>query len=95
MMNWMMQIFSTLLRACLTGLIHLYQFFLSPLLGTNCRHLPSCSDYAKDALNMHGPLRGLYFALKRILRCHPWAKPMVDPVPSPLKKPTPAVKVKG
>jgi putative component of membrane protein insertase Oxa1/YidC/SpoIIIJ protein YidD len=40
-------------------------------------------------------LRGSYFALKRILRCHPWAEPMVDPVPSPLKKPTPAVKVKG
>ncbi|MDA0844898.1 MAG: membrane protein insertion efficiency factor YidD [Proteobacteria bacterium] len=83
------------MRVCLTGLIQLYQFFLSPLLGANCRHLPSCSHYAKDALNMHGPLRGSYFALKRILRCHPWAEPMVDPVPSPLKKPTPAVKAKG
>jgi len=95
MMNWMMQTVSTLVRVCLTGLIQLYQFCLSPLLGANCRHLPSCSHYAKDALNMHGPLRGSYFALKRILRCHPWAEPMVDPVPLPLKKPTPAVKVKG
>ena len=95
MMNWMVQTVSTLVRECLTGLIQLYQFCLSPLLGANCRHLPSCSHYAKDALNMHGPLRGSYFALKRILRCHPWAEPMVDPVPSPLKKPTPAVKVKG
>ena len=95
MMNWMMQTVSTLVRVCLTGLIQLYQFCLSPLLGANCRHLPSCSHYAKDALNMHGPLRGSYFALKRILRCHPWAEPMFDPVPSPLKKPTPAVKVKG
>ena len=95
MMKQMTRKASTLLRVCLTGLIQLYQFCLSPLLGTNCRHLPSCSDYAKDALNMHGPLRGSYFALKRILRCHPWAEPMVDPVPLPLKKPTPAVKVKG
>ena len=85
-MSWTMQMVSTLVRVCLTGLVQLYQLCLSPLLGTNCRHLPTCSHYAKDALDMHGPLRGSYFALKRILRCHPWAKPMVDPVPSPLKK---------
>ena len=95
MMKQMTQTISTLVRLCLTGLIQLYQFCLSPLLGANCRHLPSCSHYAKDALNMHGPLRGSYFTLKRILRCHPWAEPMVDPVPSPLKKPTLAEKVKG
>ena len=95
MMKQMTRTASTLLRVCLTGFIQLYQFCLSPLLGTNCRHLPSCSHYAKDALKMHGPLRGSYFALKRILRCHPWAEPMVDPVPSTLKKPTPTEKVKG
>ena len=95
MMKQMTRTVSALVRVSLTGLIQLYQICLSPLLGTNCRHLPSCSHYAKDALNMHGPLRGSYFALKRILRCHPWAEPMVDPVPSPLKKPTPDVKVKG
>ena len=94
-MSWTMQMVSTLVRVCLTGLVQLYQLCLSPLLGTNCRHLPTCSHYAKDALDMHGPLRGSYFALKRILRCHPWAKPMVDPVPSPLKKLTPALKIKG
>ena len=86
MMKQMTRTASTLLRVCLTGFIQLYQFCLSPLLGTNCRHLPSCSHYAKDALNMHGPLRGSYFALKRILRCHPWTEPMVDPVPPLLKK---------
>ena len=95
MMKQMTRTASTLVRVCLTGLIQLYQFCLSPLLGANCRHLPSCSHYAKDALTIHGPLRGSYFALKRILRCHPWAEPIVDPVPSPLKKSTPAVKVKG
>ena len=90
-----MQMVSTLVRLCLTSLIQLYQLCLSPLLGANCRHLPTCSHYAKDALDMHGPLRGSYFALKRILRCHPWAEPMIDPVPSPLKKLKSAVKVKG
>ena len=85
MMVWMLQKVSTAVRLCLTGLIQLYQICLSPLLGANCRHLPSCSHYAKDALNMHGPLRGSYFALKRILRCHPWAEPIVDPVPLPKK----------
>ena len=86
-MKWMIQTVSASVCICLTGLIQLYQLFLSPLFGANCRHLPSCSHYAKDALNMHGPLRGSYFALKRILRCHPWTEPMVDPVPSQLKKP--------
>ena len=95
MMKRMMQIISTSVLVCLTGLIQLYQYMLSPLLGANCRHLPSCSHYAKDALKMHGPLRGSYFAVKRILRCHPWVEPNFDPVPSPLKKPTPAIKVKG
>ena len=84
-MNWMMQTVSSLVCIFLTGLIQLYQFCISPLLGANCRHLPSCSHYAKDALKMHGPLRGSYFALKRILRCHPWAEPIVDPVPSQKK----------
>ena len=65
----------------LLGLIAFYRLFISPLLGANCRHLPTCSQYAKDAVNAHGPLHGSYYALKRILRCHPWAKPTVDPVP--------------
>ena len=95
MINRIMVTVSVLMRLCLISLIWLYQIFVSPLFGVNCRHLPSCSHYAKDALNMYGPLRGSYFAVKRILRCHPWAKPMFDPVPLPLKKRTSAVKVKG
>ena len=58
-----------------------YRLFVSPLLGANCRHLPTCSQYAKDAVIMHGPLRGSYYALKRILYCHPLTKSMFDPVP--------------
>ena len=65
----------------LLELIEGYRLFVSPLLAANCRHLPTCSQYAKDAVTIHGPLRGTYYALKRILRCHPWAKPMLDPVP--------------
>jgi len=71
---------------CLLGLIAIYRLFISPLLGTNCRHLPTCSQYAKDAVIVHGPLHGSYYALKRILRCHPWAKPKVDMVPPFLNK---------
>jgi len=58
----------------------LYQACVSPFIGAQCRHLPTCSQYAKDALSLHGPLRGSWYALKRILRCHPWATPVFDPV---------------
>lgn len=54
---------------------------ISPLLGANCRYNPTCSHYAIDALKIHGPLKGLYFALKRILSCHPWGGNGYDPVP--------------
>ena len=62
-------------------LIWVYRLFISPLLGANCRHLPTCSEYAMEAVQRHGPLRGGMFALKRISRCHPWAMPAFDPVP--------------
>ena len=70
----------------LLGLIVIYRLLISPLLGAHCRHLPTCSQYAKDAVITHGPLHGSYYALKRILRCHPWAEPKVDPVPSLLNR---------
>ncbi len=62
-------------------MIWLYQACISPFLGAQCRHLPTCSQYAKDAVEIHGPLQGSWYALKRILRCHPWAPPAFDPVP--------------
>ena len=65
----------------LHGLFWLYQACVSPFMGAQCRHLPTCSQYAKDAVSQHGPLRGSWYALKRILRCHPWATPVFDPVP--------------
>lgn len=76
-----MSMLTRVLAMPLLGLIWVYRMCLSPLLGANCRHLPTCSEYARDAVILHGPLRGGIFALKRISRCHPWADPAFDPVP--------------
>ena len=65
----------------LLGLIWVYKLTLSPVLGTNCRFYPSCSDYALEAVSRHGPLRGAALMVKRILRCHPFHPGGVDPVP--------------
>ena len=62
-------------------MIKLYQFLLSPLLGQNCRFHPTCSQYAIEALNEHGPLKGGYLSIRRILKCHPFNEGGVDPVP--------------
>jgi putative membrane protein insertion efficiency factor len=62
-------------------LIRLYQRALSPLLGPRCRYYPSCSQYAHEALEEHGLARGLWFALRRIGRCHPLHPGGFDPVP--------------
>ena len=58
-----------------------YQWFVRPLIGANCRFLPTCSDYAIGALCTHGALRGGVLAGKRILRCNPWHEGGYDPVP--------------
>ena len=69
------------LNAILRGLVRLYQLFLSPVLPPSCRYVPSCSDYALEALAQHGPLRGLWLAARRLARCHPWGGSGYDPVP--------------
>ena len=63
--------------------IRLYQLFISPLLGTNCRFSPSCSQYALEALDHHGACRGSLLIVKRLCRCHPWGGAGYDPVPNP------------
>jgi len=63
------------------GLIEVYRVALSPLLGPRCRYLPSCSEYAAEALRLHGLLRGGRLAVARLLRCHPWGGSGIDPVP--------------
>lgn len=62
-------------------LIRTYQTMLSPLLPRSCRFYPSCSHYAIDALKEHGFLRGIWFILYRLGRCHPWCEGGYDPVP--------------
>lgn len=69
------------MRNLLTALIKLYQWCLSPFLGVNCRFDPSCSSYAIQAINKYGALKGLYLAVLRLGRCHPWCEGGHDPVP--------------
>jgi putative membrane protein insertion efficiency factor len=61
--------------------IRFYQLAISPLLGPSCRFTPTCSEYARQALMKHGPIKGLYLAIWRILRCNPWGGSGYDPVP--------------
>ncbi|WP_375177741.1 membrane protein insertion efficiency factor YidD [Marinobacter mobilis] len=61
--------------------IRFYQYAISPLMANHCRHYPTCSTYAIEAIEHHGPLKGLFLATKRLLRCHPWAEGGYDPVP--------------
>ena len=63
------------------GLVGAYQLTLAPLLGRQCRFLPTCSHYAMEALERHGAIKGGTLALRRILRCHPFAAAGYDPVP--------------
>lgn len=75
---------STLARLAslpLIALIKGYQYGISPLLGPRCRFWPSCSHYALEALQVHGPVRGGWLAVKRLAKCNPWHAGGIDPVP--------------
>jgi len=69
------------MRALLMGLIRVYQWTLSPLLGPRCLFYPSCSCYAHAAIERYGVLRGSRLALRRLLRCHPFSPGGYDPLP--------------
>ncbi len=62
-------------------LIKLYQWIISPWLGSKCRYTPTCSHYGIEALKKYGPVKGLWLTLKRISKCHPWGGHGYDPVP--------------
>lgn len=70
-----------MIRAGLVLLLRIYQAILSPLLPAACRFQPSCSAYAVEAVQRHGPFRGLWLAAKRLLRCRPGCVGGEDPVP--------------
>ncbi|MBO6005408.1 MAG: membrane protein insertion efficiency factor YidD [Paludibacteraceae bacterium] len=61
--------------------IKFYRHFISPMFPPVCRFTPTCSQYALEALQKHGPFKGLYLAVRRILRCNPWGGSGYDPVP--------------
>ncbi|MDD1613824.1 MAG: membrane protein insertion efficiency factor YidD [Methylococcaceae bacterium] len=69
------------MRFMLIAIIKFYKFFISPLLGSNCRFYPSCSSYSLEALQRHGAIIGSYLTLKRLLKCHPFHQGGIDPVP--------------
>ena len=62
-------------------LIRFYQLAISPLIGPRCRYTPTCSQYAREALEKHGLLKGFWLSVKRIARCAPWGGHGYDPVP--------------
>ncbi len=69
------------MKYLLIGLLKAYRFAISPLYGDVCRYYPSCSAYALEAVQVHGSIRGTWLAGRRLLRCHPWARGGLDPVP--------------
>lgn len=82
-MPW--QRFRRVLRKCLVFpfvfLIRFYQVCISPYKPASCRFTPTCSAYALEAFRKHGPVKGLYLTVRRLLRCHPWGGSGYDPVP--------------
>jgi len=71
----------TLYETCVRGALRAYKLTLSPLIGRQCRFLPTCSEYAAQALISHGPWRGAVLAAHRLCRCHPWGGAGYDPPP--------------
>lgn len=73
------------LRNLIVGLLILpvkfYQYVISPMTGASCRYTPTCSAYTVEALKKHGPIKGLWLSIKRIVSCNPWGGHGYDPVP--------------
>lgn len=80
-MRRLYQGFKNLLAKLLIGLIRLYQVTLSPYIGRACRYTPTCSNYGIEAIRKHGPFKGSWLTLKRVLSCNPWGGSGYDPVP--------------
>jgi hypothetical protein len=71
------------MQTALIALLRFYKVAVSPLLGNRCRFYPSCSDYAREAIQYHGAAHGTYLAAKRLCRCHPFSAGGIDLVPPP------------
>ena len=70
-----------MIKRVLLALIRAYQYVLSPWVGGSCRFWPTCSEYAREAIEQHGPLKGSWMMGTRLVRCHPYGRGGVDPVP--------------
>lgn len=80
-LKWLLRVLRSGLVTLLLIPVKLYQWFISPILGASCRYTPTCSQYTVEALKKHGPVKGLYLSIKRILSCNPWGGHGHDPVP--------------
>ena len=76
-----MHIIREFFKKILIIMVRGYQIFISPLLGSHCRFTPTCSAYFIEAVEKHGPIKGTWLGIKRILRCHPGNPGGYDPVP--------------
>ena len=76
-----MNLLSSFIKTFFLFLIKIYQIFLSPFFGKQCRFEPTCSKYSEEAIKKHGSYRGLILTIKRLLKCHPWGQSGYDPVP--------------
>ncbi|MDO8951796.1 MAG: membrane protein insertion efficiency factor YidD [Draconibacterium sp.] len=61
--------------------VYIYKYAISPFTPASCRHVPTCSEYAVQAIKIHGPIKGFWMATHRILKCNPWGTHGYDPVP--------------
>ena len=66
--------------------VYIYKYGISPFTPASCRHVPTCSEYAVQAVKMHGPFKGFVLTVRRISKCHPWGTHGYDPVPSKNQK---------
>jgi uncharacterized protein len=69
------------MKVLLLFMLRAYQYAIRPLMGANCRFFPSCSDYAREAVERHGAVKGAWLAARRVARCHPYHPGGYDPVP--------------
>jgi|AntRauTorckE6833_2_1112554.scaffolds.fasta_scaffold47884_2 putative membrane protein insertion efficiency factor len=84
LINWLLllpRLLGWLLKSLLIGLVRFYQYVISPMKPPSCRFYPTCSSYAVEALQEHGPIKGLWLALKRVGKCHPFHPGGIDLVP--------------
>lgn len=79
--NWLINGVLQVLGWILLIPVYIYKFAISPFTAASCRHSPTCSTYAVEAIKTHGPFKGFWLAARRISRCHPWGTSGYDPVP--------------